>query len=589
MNGGKLPPVGLTEAGMAELCKAVAAQIEGYAFWYVPGEQSLFVTQELLQLFGLHSKEGFPEILWKSRRLDGRTSRNLQDFFTGITAEQSAGTCAVSIRKGTKRAWYRLQYSWVGPGAIVSVRDITVVRRMRLAYQSCRNNAELEIQGGLLCCVADLREDHILTWIMGRLATVEEDGGQGYTQLLEDLCRRYVDQEDRNHIQWALSRERLAEQEAQGENHLELRVRSDRDSGVSGTIYIRVDLSREPYSGNLCACLFAAVESRTAGCDRGAPNRDLRDGTTGVYTREAFAAQLTRRFADGRTGGGTLVLVRINHLDQVNDVLGSQRGDQVLGDMARTLSVLLHEGDFLGRSGGAEFMLYLEGTPARELLEECLRIICTVLPRKLEQGIDITVNLGAVSVPEGAVQLDDLYAKARLALRSTKEENKLEFYRPELDALKKQNWSSRADPTKSHIFVRTFGYFDVFVDGVPIHFLGGQAKELMALLVDRRGGILSSGEAIACLWENEPANKTTYARFRKVAMRLKQSLEAAGIGDILESKNGERRVIPEKFSCDYYDFLEHGDQAGRPPASGYMTNYSWAESTLGDLEQRNQD
>lgn len=589
MNGGKLLPVGLTETGMAELCKAVAAQIEGYAFWYVPGEQSLFVDKELLQMFGLRGEEGFPEVLWKGHRLDGRASRNLRDFFTAITEKQSTGTCAVSIRKGTKRAWYRLQYSWVGPGAIVSVRDITVVRRMRLAYQSCRNNAELEIQGGLLCCVADLSEDHILTWITGRLAAVEEDGGQGYTKSLEDLCRRYIDQEDRNHIQWALSRERLAEREAQGENRLELRARSDRDSSVSGAIYIRADLSREPYSGNLCVCLFAAVESRAAGRDQGAPDRDLRDGTTGVYTREAFAAQLARRFADGRMGRGTLVLVRINHLDQVNDALGSQRGDQVLGDMARTLSVLLHEGDFLGRSGGAEFMLYLEGTPARELLEECLRIICTVLPRKLEQGIDITVNLGAVSVPEGAVQLDDLYAKARLALRSTKEENKLEFYRPELDALKKQNRSSRADPGKSHVFVRTFGYFDVFVDGVPIHFLGGQAKELMALLVDRRGGILSSGEAIACLWENEPANKTTYARFRKVAMRLKQSLEAAGIGDILESKNGERRVIPEKFSCDYYDFLEHRDQGGRPPASGYMTNYSWAEATLADLERENQN
>ena len=44
-----------------------------------------------------------------------------------------------------------------------------------------------------------------------------------------------------------------------------------------------------------------------------------------------------------------------------------------------------------------------------------------------------------------------------------------------------------------HIFIRTFGYFDVFVDGVPILFRSEKAKELLALLVDRRGGIRKLG------------------------------------------------------------------------------------------------
>lgn len=33
----------------------------------------------------------------------------------------------------------------------------------------------------------------------------------------------------------------------------------------------------------------------------------------------------------------------------------------------------------------------------------------------------------------------------------------------------------------AHIFIRTFGYFDVFVDGVPILFRSEKAKELLAL------------------------------------------------------------------------------------------------------------
>lgn len=80
----------------------------------------------------------------------------------------------------------------------------------------------------------------------------------------------------------------------------------------------------------------------------------------------------------------------------------------------------------------------------------------------------------------------------------------------------------------AHIFIRTFGYFDVFVDGVPILFRSEKAKELLALLVDRRGGYVSSSEAISILWENEPLSDQTRSRYRKVAMRLKDTLEQFG-------------------------------------------------------------
>ena len=38
------------------------------------------------------------------------------------------------------------------------------------------------------------------------------------------------------------------------------------------------------------------------------------------------------------------------------------------------------------------------------------------------------------------------------------------------------------------IVIRTFGYFDIFVDGETIPFSCKKAKELLALLVDRMGG-----------------------------------------------------------------------------------------------------
>lgn len=135
----------------------------------------------------------------------------------------------------------------------------------------------------------------------------------------------------------------------------------------------------------------------------------------------------------------------------------------------------------------------------------------------------------------------------------------------------------------ARVNIRTFGYFDVFVDEKPIAFRNEKSKELFALLVDRRGGYVSSEEAISFLWEDESANAVTLARYRKVALRLKNILEEYGISDIVESVNGRRRIVTDKVSCDLYDYLKNKDENVKLFNGSYLTNYSWGETTLGEL------
>lgn len=131
--------------------------------------------------------------------------------------------------------------------------------------------------------------------------------------------------------------------------------------------------------------------------------------------------------------------------------------------------------------------------------------------------------------------------------------------------------------------IRTFGYFDVFVGDSPIAFRNKKSKELLALLVDRRGGFVTSEEAISFLWEDEPVNAVTLARYRKVAMRLKNILEEYGIADIIESVDGKRRIVTEKVRCDLYDYLSHKEEYAYLFKGSYLSNYSWGENTLGEL------
>jgi hypothetical protein len=133
------------------------------------------------------------------------------------------------------------------------------------------------------------------------------------------------------------------------------------------------------------------------------------------------------------------------------------------------------------------------------------------------------------------------------------------------------------------VFIRTFGHFDVFVDGKPIIFTNSKEKELLALLVDRNGGTLTASEAITYLWEDEEVDERTAGRYRKLAMGLKNTLEKNNIAHILINHHGVRNIDVSAVICDYYELLSGNEKYEKMFHNLYMTDYSWAEETLATL------
>lgn len=131
--------------------------------------------------------------------------------------------------------------------------------------------------------------------------------------------------------------------------------------------------------------------------------------------------------------------------------------------------------------------------------------------------------------------------------------------------------------TEKQVIATLFGSFSLSVDGKAVNIRSGKAKELLALLIERRGAFVSSREAIAMLWECEP-DQTTRARYRKTASRLVAELKRNGIEYIVESDRGARRVVPERLECDYYDYRD----GLRAPSGTLLPEYSWSEFILID-------
>lgn len=141
----------------------------------------------------------------------------------------------------------------------------------------------------------------------------------------------------------------------------------------------------------------------------------------------------------------------------------------------------------------------------------------------------------------------------------------------------------RTEPTEltRDIRVKTFGHFEVFVDGIPITFEREKSKELLAYLVDRHGSSVTTEQIAEVLWEDEPYDRKLKNRTTAIVASLKNALKAAGADDILIKTWNHLALDVTKIKCDAYDYEKWDAVAVNSFHGEYMVNYSWAEFTTG--------
>ena len=139
----------------------------------------------------------------------------------------------------------------------------------------------------------------------------------------------------------------------------------------------------------------------------------------------------------------------------------------------------------------------------------------------------------------------------------------------------------RYPPDTPRLRVQTFGNFEVFWGGQPLHFRRSRTKELLAYLIDRRGASSTMGELISILWEGQPDTPSIRSQLRSLIADLRTTLAALGQSAVIRKQRDLISVDPARVDCDYYHYLAGEEGAFR---GEYMSNYSWAELTLGALE-----
>ena len=137
----------------------------------------------------------------------------------------------------------------------------------------------------------------------------------------------------------------------------------------------------------------------------------------------------------------------------------------------------------------------------------------------------------------------------------------------------------------ARLYARTFGKFEVFVNGRPLQFHYQKTKELLALLIDRKGVMCSNAEIIENLWEDYNMESSHISYLKNIRRDLLSVLEEAGCEDCITRSRGELGILRDRIDCDLYDYLENKGMEGadRLFRGEYMSQYSWGEYQLASL------
>lgn len=149
-----------------------------------------------------------------------------------------------------------------------------------------------------------------------------------------------------------------------------------------------------------------------------------RDGLTQLYNKAGTEQRIKEWLHSDRSkAGAVLMMMDVDYFKQINDTYGHAVGDRVLYKVGHLLKSSFRENDIVGRIGGDEFLIFMEGITSEEFAVrrmENLQQYFRELPIEELEEHTLTCSMGAAFMPKDGTTFGELYKHADEALYTTK-------------------------------------------------------------------------------------------------------------------------------------------------------------------------
>ncbi len=150
------------------------------------------------------------------------------------------------------------------------------------------------------------------------------------------------------------------------------------------------------------------------------------DEMTSLFNKVTVENLITKTLTEHEDGLHAMMEIDIDNFKSVNDVYGHTMGDHVISVIAGVISSQFRSTDYVGRTGGDEFVVLMSDIPSQEIALIKAENLVNIVKYKENLSIpeNISISVGVVfSEPEDHCY-DDLAAKADQALYVSKKSGK---------------------------------------------------------------------------------------------------------------------------------------------------------------------
>ena len=177
---------------------------------------------------------------------------------------------------------------------------------------------------------------------------------------------------------------------------------------------IQLRLFKAQYDADEALVRMEKTNIELVNARRHAQSQAETDSLTGVRSRSAFIRDVEAKLAAGRCG--LLAVIDLDRFKPINDLYGHPAGDVVLRHVARRLQRSVPQGSVVGRLGGDEFGLFVEGAPQDDQLAE-LVAVCDNALAQIRKPMRLSSALVSIGGTAGARLLGTDAADVGRALR----------------------------------------------------------------------------------------------------------------------------------------------------------------------------
>ncbi|MFR1051994.1 MAG: zinc-ribbon domain-containing protein [Lachnospirales bacterium] len=132
---------------------------------------------------------------------------------------------------------------------------------------------------------------------------------------------------------------------------------------------------------------------------------------------------------------------------------------------------------------------------------------------------------------------------------------------------------------RKELYIQTFGDFQVF-RGDKLIPLRGKTKEILALLVTRRGKEITNREIYSTLWPGREYSNRAMSVYYNAFGRLSRDLRKEGCENLIFSTTQGKHVNTELFDCDYYIWKDTPPSEREEVEEPFLSQYAWARGIL---------